>query len=169
MNAYIGARTSGGRDDLRGLLSRVAHPLFASVFFFIPLVLIYEFASRGIPVSPPATVIFSTVANKDALQIIIACTQILVTISLSTVAAGGLLIMKAGKGHPIICSIFGLIAFCATAFSVYYAITIFKSSSFIIAAGVLDIRPIDGLLGSQATYALIAASALGGLIVGARE
>jgi hypothetical protein len=130
---------------------------------------IYKLALRDVPIPPPATVIFSNAANKDALQIIITCSQILVTISLSTVAAGGLLTMKSGKRHPIICSIFGVVAFCATIISVYYSITIFKASSFIVATGVLDIRPVDGLLGSQATYALIAASALGALIVGARE
>jgi hypothetical protein len=106
---------------------------------------------------------------KDALGFLSSCSQWLVTVSLSTIAASGYLFMKSRDAHPWLCGISGTVIFCTSITSIYYSIELAQCAANFLAKSFHHIEIVGGILVEQALFALIAAGFLPSLALGARE
>lgn len=141
----------------------------AALLFLTPLISVYALRFN-VDVSGIEKEFSHNKANyKDSIQILLSCSQWLVTVSISTFAATGYLFIRSREHHPTLCYVFSLISLCSGIVSIYCAIILFQYSSVYLFFNMNDINYINGILKNQSFFALIAACSMSVLMLGARE
>lgn len=141
----------------------------AILLVILPFFTIYVFHIDHEMLQLDKTAGYSRADYKDALGFLSSCSQWLVTVSISTIAASGYLFVKSRDSHPWLCGVSGTIIFCASITSIYYSIELAQCSANFLAKSFHHIEIVSSILVEQAIFALVAASCLPSLALGAKE
>lgn len=101
---------------------------------------------------------------KDGAGLLISFSQTLITISLSTLAAAGYLLLNQTYSAKVFCGSLGMICLLASVVSIYFAARLAYWASYSVVAEQGDIQFLIQLFAAQSFAQLFAASAVGALM-----